>query len=108
MSQPDMQSILQQAQQMQLQLQQAQKELLASEVSGSAGNGLVTITMTGGGEVKDVQISPEVVDPEDVDTLQDLITGAFADAHKKVGELAETKMGPLSQGLGGGLGGMLG
>lgn len=108
MSQPDMQSILQQAQQMQLQLQQAQKEIMATDVSGTAGNGLVTITMNGGGEVKDVQINPEVVDPEDVETLQDLITGAFADAHTKVGQLAEEKMGPLSQGLGGGLGGMLG
>ncbi|WP_018117902.1 YbaB/EbfC family nucleoid-associated protein [Corynebacterium mastitidis] len=108
MSQPDMQSILQQAQQMQLQLQQAQKEIMATDVSGTAGNGLVTVTMNGGGEVKDVQINPEVVDPEDVETLQDLITGAFADAHKKVGQLAEEKMGPLSQGLGGGLGGMLG
>lgn len=108
MSQPDMQAILQQAQEMQLQLQQAQKEILATDVSGTAGNGLVTITMSGGGEVKDVQISPEVVDPEDVDTLQDLIAGAFAEAHKKVGQLAEQKMGPLSQGLGGGFGGMLG
>ncbi|MCZ9309906.1 YbaB/EbfC family nucleoid-associated protein [Corynebacterium uberis] len=105
MSEPnmDMQALLSQAQEMQAQLQRAQKEILASQVTGQAGGGLVSVTMTGGGEVTDVAIDPKVVDPEDVDTLQDLITGAFADAHQKVGALAEEKMGPLSQGLGGGL-----
>ncbi|MGV0394948.1 YbaB/EbfC family nucleoid-associated protein [Corynebacterium uberis] len=105
MSEPnmDMQALLSQAQEMQAQLQRAQKEILASQVTGQAGGGLVSVTMTGGGEVTDVAIDPKVVDPEDVDTLQDLITGAFADAHQKVGTLAEEKMGPLSQGLGGGL-----
>lgn len=100
MSQPDMNQLLQQAQQMQAQLQAAQQEILASTVKGTAGNDLVTVTMSGNGQVTDVTIDPQVVDPEDVDTLQDLIMGAFADAHKKVADLAEEKMGPLSQGFG--------
>lgn len=104
----DMQSILAQAQEMQLQLQQAQKEILQTAIVGEAGNGLVKVTMTGGGEVQDVQIDPQLIDPEDVDSLQDLIVGAFNDAHAKAGQLAEDKMGPLSQGMSGGLEGLLG
>ncbi|MBZ8177512.1 YbaB/EbfC family nucleoid-associated protein [Corynebacterium poyangense] len=100
MTQPDMNQLLQQAQQMQAQLQAAQQEILASQVEGTAGNGLVSVTMSGNGEVSEVKIDPQVVDPEDVDTLQDLVQGAFADAHRKVAQLAEEKMGPLSQGFG--------
>ena len=101
MSQPDMQAILQQAQEMQLQLQQAQKEILATDVSGTAGNGLVTISVAGTGEVTDMEIDPKIVDPEDIDTLKDLLLGAFKDANQKLQTLAEEKMGPLSQGMGG-------
>lgn len=109
MSQPDMSQILAQAQEMQTKLQEAQQEILASTVTGEAGNGLVTVAMDGGGNVSDVKIDPQVVDPEDVETLQDLITGAFQDAHQKVAELAETKMGPISQGFGNDqIGGLLG
>ena len=108
MTQPDMSQILAQAQEMQAKLQQAQAEILATEVTGEAGNGLVKVTMTGGGEVTNVVIDPQVVDPEDVETLQDLVTGAFQDAHKKAGDLAVEKMGPLSQGGGDPFGGMLG
>lgn len=104
MTQPDMSQILAQAQEMQVKLQAAQQEILASSVIGDAANGLVTITMTGSGEVSEVKIDPKVVDPEDVETLQDLVQGAFLDAHKKVAALAEEKMGPLSQGFGGDMG----
>lgn len=104
MTQPDMSQILAQAQQMQAQMQEVQREILASTVVGDAVNGLVTVTMTGSGEVTAINIDPKVVDPEDVETLQDLITGAFQDAHKKVADLADEKMGPLSQGFGGELG----
>ncbi|ARU47046.1 YbaB/EbfC family nucleoid-associated protein [Corynebacterium silvaticum] len=105
MTQPDMSQLLAQAQQMQAQLQEAQREILASTVTGTAGNGLVSIDIQGNGMVSSVTIDPKVVDPEDVDTLQDLIVGAFAEAHQKLGELADQKMGPLSQGFDG-LGGM--
>lgn len=104
MTQPDMSQILAQAQQMQAQMQEVQREILASTVVGDAVNGLVTVTMTGSGEVTAINIDPKVVDPEDVETLQDLIMGAFQDAHKKVADLADEKMGPLSQGFGGELG----
>lgn len=107
MTQPDMSQLLAQAQEMQAKLQQAQQEILATEVTGEAGNGLVKVTMTGGGEVTNVVIDPQVVDPEDVETLQDLVTGAFRAAHEQVGNLAAEKMGPLSQG-GDPFGGMLG
>ncbi|WP_084210150.1 YbaB/EbfC family nucleoid-associated protein [Corynebacterium sphenisci] len=101
MTQPDMNAILAQAQQMQSQLEAAQQEIIASTVEGVAGGGLVKLTMTGAGEVTDIAIDPKVVDPEDVETLQDLVVGAFGDATGKVAELAEQKMGPLSQGFGG-------
>lgn len=104
--QPDMQQILQQAQQMQEQLMAVQSELEQTDVRGQAGNGLVTVTMTGTGEVKGVDIDPTVVDPADVETLQDLVYGAIDQAQQSVSELTQDKMGPLSGagGPGGGLG----
>ncbi|MBC3194203.1 YbaB/EbfC family nucleoid-associated protein [Pseudonocardia sp. C8] len=103
--QPDMQTILQQAQKMQQQLQQVQEELAAAEVTGQAGNGLVEVTVTAGLEPRSVKIDPTVVDPEDVETLQDLVTGALADAVRRAQELQQQKMGPLAGGLDmGGLG----
>ncbi|WP_222132378.1 YbaB/EbfC family nucleoid-associated protein [Pseudonocardia sp. C8] len=100
-----MQTILQQAQKMQQQLQQVQEELAAAEVTGQAGNGLVEVTVTAGLEPRSVKIDPTVVDPEDVETLQDLVTGALADAVRRAQELQQQKMGPLAGGLDmGGLG----
>ena len=94
----DMQQLLAQA-------MSAQQELAEAEVTGQAGNGLVTVTLTGDGEVTAVVIDPKVVDPEDVETLQDLVVGALSDAHRKMQELAAKKIGPLAGGLGaGGLG----
>jgi hypothetical protein len=101
---PDMQQILQQAQQMQQQLMSAQQELADAEVTGSAGGGLVTAVMSGGGELKGLTIDPKVVDPDDVETLADLVVAAVRDANTQVSELASQKMGPLAGGLGGGLG----
>lgn len=101
MTQPDMNQLMQQAQQMQAQLQEAQKEIVASVVTGEAGNGLVTLEMAGSGDVKSLTIDPKIVDPEDVDTLQDLVLGAFSDANNKLQALAQEKMGPLSQGMNG-------
>lgn len=105
--QPDMQMILQQAQKMQQQLMAAQAELTSAEVVGQAGNGLVQVTTTGAGEVRSVRIDPKVVDPDDVETLQDLIVGAIADASKQVTILAQDRLGPLAGGMSGfGLPGM--
>ena len=104
--QPDLQMIMQQAQKMQEQLIAAQAELAASEVTGQAGNGLVQVTMTAAGDVRAVRIDPQVVDPEDVDTLQDLVVGALQDAARAAQQLQAEKMGPLAGGLGGGGGGL--
>ena len=101
MSQPDMNEIMAQAQQMQQKLQEAQAEIVASTVEGTSGNGLVTVAITGAGQVQSVSIDPQVVDPEDVETLQDLLIGAFQAANDNLSKLSEEKMGPLSQGLGG-------
>ncbi len=102
--QPDMQMILQQAQKMQEQLMAAQAELASAEVVGQAGNGLVQVTMTAAQEVRAVRIDPKVVDPDDVETLQDLLVGALQDASRAAAELQAEKMGPLAGGLGGDLG----
>lgn len=98
---PDMQAILQQAQQMQQQLMSAQQELAESEVTGTAGGGLVSATVTGAGELTNLMIDPKVVDPDDVETLSDLIVAAVRDANTKAQQLAASKMGPLAGGLGG-------
>jgi DNA-binding YbaB/EbfC family protein len=96
-----MQMILQQAQKMQEQLMAAQAELAEAEVIGQAGNGLVQVTTTAAGEVRAVRIDPKVVDPEDVETLQDLVVGAIKDASRQVTVMAQSKLGPLAGGLGG-------
>ncbi len=101
----DMQALLQQAQNMQQQMATAQQELAETEVTGGAGNGLVEATVTGGGELINLRIDPKIVDPEDVDTLQDLVIAAIKDANLKAQALVEQKLGPLAQG---GLGGLLG
>jgi DNA-binding YbaB/EbfC family protein len=99
--QPNMQQLLKQAQQMQQQLQQAQDELAQTEITGSAGGGLVSATVLGSGELTAISIDPKAVDPDDVETLQDLIVAAVRDATRQVTELASEKMGPLAGGLGG-------
>lgn len=96
----DMSALLAQAQQMQQQLMEAQEQIAATEVHGQAGGGLVQVTVKGSGEVVAVSIDPKVVDPNDIETLQDLIVGALADAAKQVTILAQRRLGPLA-GLGG-------
>jgi DNA-binding YbaB/EbfC family protein len=96
----DMSALLAQAQQMQQQLLEAQEQLANTEVHGQAGGGLVQVTMKGSGEVVSVAIDPKVVDPDDIETLQDLIVGALADASKQVTILAQSRLGPLAGGLG--------
>lgn len=102
-----MQALMQQAAQMQAQLMAAQQELAEAEVVGSAGGGLVEVTMSGSGEITAVRIEPKAVDPEDLESLQDLVVAAVRDASRQVAELTSTTMGPLAGGLGGlGLPGM--
>lgn len=98
-----MQAILQQAQQVQQQLMAAQEELERTEVTGTAGGGLVTATVTGGMELKNLSIDPQVVDPEDTETLADLVVAAVRDATQNARKLTEDKLGPMAGVLGGGL-----
>jgi DNA-binding YbaB/EbfC family protein len=99
-----MQQLMKQAQKMQAQMLSAQQELAETEVSGSAGGGVVMATVTGSGEVLSVKIKPEAVDPDDVESLEDLVVAAIRDATRAAAELTEQKIGPLTQGMGGMLG----
>lgn len=105
--QPNMQQLMKQAQKMQQQLAAAQAELAELEVTGSSGGGLVTATVTGAGELVGLQIDPRAVDPDDVETLADLVVAAVRDANRAAQELQAQKMGPLTGGFGG-LGGPAG
>ncbi|HEX8508426.1 MAG TPA: YbaB/EbfC family nucleoid-associated protein [Propionibacteriaceae bacterium] len=99
----DMSGLLAQAQAMQQQLLAAQQELAETEIVGSAGGDLVRATITGAGELIGLQIKSEAVDPEDTETLADLVVAAVRDATTKSQALAAAKLGPLAGGLGGGL-----
>ena len=97
--QPNMQALLQQAQKMQQDLAEAQQELAESTVEGSAGGGLVKATVTGAGELTALAIDPEVIDPDDTETLADLVVAAVHNANEAAQKLQQTKLGPLAQGL---------
>jgi DNA-binding YbaB/EbfC family protein len=97
----DLSSLLQQAQQMQQRLLDAQEELARAEVVGTSGGGLVRATVTGGGEVVGLQIDRAAIDPDDAEGLADLVLAAIRDANRAAGELQQQTMGPLAEGLGG-------
>jgi len=102
-----MQQLMKQAQKMQQQMVQAQAELAQAEVTGTAGGGLVSAVVTGSGDVVSVKIDPKVVDPDDVESLEDLVVAAIRDGVTQAQELQQSTMGPLAGGLGGlGLPGM--
>jgi DNA-binding YbaB/EbfC family protein len=103
-----MQALLAQAQQMQQAVMAAQAEIAAAEVAGEAGGGLVRVTIKATGEVQSLTIDPKVVDPDDVETLQDLLVGAINDAMANAQELAAEKFGPLAAmgGMGGAMPGL--
>jgi nucleoid-associated protein EbfC len=95
-----MSALLAQAQQMQQKLLEAQQQLSNSEVRGRAGGGLVEVVVKGSGEVMAVEIDPKVVDPGDIETLQDLIVGAMKDASQQVTKMAQERLGALAGGMG--------
>ncbi len=88
---------LAQAQEM---LAKAQAELAASTVEGSSGGGAVRITMSGEQKIVGITLSPDVVDPEDVELLQDLIMAAISDAGERAAELQQQSFGSITGGLG--------
>ncbi len=101
----NMGNLMKQAQKMQRQMEEASKELEEKEVTASAGGGAVEITMTGKKEITKVKLAEEVVDPEDIEMLEDLIMAAANEALRKVDELSADSMSKITGGLGGGLGG---
>jgi DNA-binding YbaB/EbfC family protein len=98
----NMNNLMKQAQRMQRQMEENQKELETKEFTAKAGGGAVEITVFGNKNVKSVTISPEAVDPDDVETLQDMIVAAFNEAMKQADEANEAMMGKMTGGLGGG------
>lgn len=95
-----MSQLLAQAQQMQQKLLEAQHQLANAEIHGEAGGGLVKVVVKGSGEVIGVEIDPKVVDPSDIETLQDLIVGAMRDASGQVTKMAQERLGALAGGMG--------
>ena len=98
----DMNALLQQAQQMQQQMASAQEELAGATVEGTVGDGLVTVRLSGIGELRGVSIKRGSFDPDDTEDLEDMIVAAYRDAKAKADQLAAQKLGPLAGGLGGG------
>ena len=92
--------MMQQVQQMQAEMQKAQEDLAKETVTASAGGGAVKATMTGGLELVDLEIDPEVLDPEDVEMLQDLVLAAVNESLTSAQELASKRLGGITGGLG--------
>ena len=99
--QPNIQQLMKQAQKMQAQVAAAQEQLAAAEVTGTSGGGLVVATLSGSGEVRAVKIDPRAVDPDDVESLEDLVLAAIRDGARAASELAATTMGPVTGAMGG-------
>jgi len=99
--QPNMNQMMKQVQKMQADMMKAQESLKEEVVEASAGGGMVTVTMTGDLELREVKIDPEAVDPEDVELLQDMVQAATNEAIRSAQELAASKMGAVTGGLGG-------
>lgn len=97
----NMNNLMKQAQRMQRQMEEGQKELETREFTASAGGGAVEVTVSGKKEVLKVKLTEEVVDPEDIEMLQDLIMAATNEALKQADQANEALMGNLTGGLGG-------
>ena len=95
----NMSQMLKQAQTMQAKMIQAQEELKQARVEGSAGGGMVSATVNGQGELVSVKLTPEVVNPDDIEMLEDLILAAVSDAANKAREMMESRMGALTGGM---------
>ena len=97
----DMNKMMQQVQEMQAQMAQAQQELASETVEASAGGGMVTVKATGALEITEIKIAPQAIDPDDPELLADMVLAAVNEALRSAQSLAESK-------LGGALGGMKG
>ncbi|GBR33929.1 YbaB/EbfC family nucleoid-associated protein [Gluconobacter kondonii] len=91
--------LMKQASQMQAKMEAAQSNLASLVVEGSAGAGLVTVKLTGKGEMRDLKIDPQLADPTDIETLQDLIVAAYTDAKAKAEAASSEAMRDVTGGL---------
>ena len=96
----NMQAMMKQAQKMQENMLKAQAEIAQMETIGTAGGGMVTVTVTGTSALKSIEIKPDVVDPDDIEMLQDLIMVAVNEALRQMEEISQNEMNKLTAGLG--------
>lgn len=97
----NMANLMKQAQKMQKDMEKLQEELQEKTVEATAGGGAITVVASGKKEIKEITIKPEVVDPDDVEMLQDLILAAVNEAIRKADEMVNGEMGKITGGLGG-------
>ena len=95
----NMNNLLKQAQKMQENMQKMQQELEAKELEASVGGGAITVKVNGKKELIDIVIKPEVVDPDDIEMLQDLVISAVNEALRKVDDMQSSQMGKLTGGM---------
>jgi DNA-binding YbaB/EbfC family protein len=95
----DMNKMMQQVQQMQAEMAKAQEELANERVEASVGGGMVTVTASGSGDIVGIKISPEAIDPDDPETLEDLVLAGVNEALRNAQELAQSKLGGAVGGL---------
>jgi len=95
----NMSKLLKQAQKMQAQVLKAQEDLQKQEIEGSAGGGMVKVVLNGANQLVSIKINPEVVDPKEVEMLEDMIVAVHANAMEKVKEMSESTFGSITGGL---------
>ena len=96
----DLNKMMQQVQQMQAEMAKAQEELATETVEASAGGGMVIVTATGAGEIQQIKIAPEAIDPDDPELLADTILAAVNEALRSANSLAQSRLGGMAGGLG--------
>ena len=99
----NMNNLMKQAQRMQRQMEEAQKAMEEMEVTATAGGGAVEVTVSGKKEVLKVKLAEEVVDPDDIEMLEDLIVAATNEALRKIDDASQQSMSKITGGLGGGM-----
>jgi DNA-binding YbaB/EbfC family protein len=97
----DVNKMLQQVQQMQAEMAKAQEELAAQTVEASVGGGMVTVKASGAGEIVEIKIKPEAIDPDDPESLEDLVLAGVNEALRNAQELMQSRLGGAMGGLGG-------
>ena len=97
----NMSNLMKQAQRMQRQMEEGQRELESKEFTATAGGGAVEVTVSGKKDIVGIKLAEEIVDPEDIETLQDAIMAAANEALRKADEESEALMGKMTGGLGG-------